>query len=121
MTRPGAPLDVEGAVRERYGAAAREPEAALCCPIEYDPRYLEVVPREVIERDYGCGDPSRYVRPGDTVLDLGSGGGIPPRAAADLRLQPHRGARSARDERPVVRRDHRRGGVLRPRGEVLLS
>jgi SAM-dependent methyltransferase len=29
----------------------------------------------VIEKDYGCGDPSRYVRPGETVLDLGSGAG----------------------------------------------
>lgn len=68
-------LNVEEAVRERYGAAAQEQEAALCCPIDYDPKYLEVVPQEVIDRDYGCGDPSRYVRPGDTVLDLGSGGG----------------------------------------------
>ncbi len=68
-------IDVERAVRERYGAAARDREAALCCPVDYDPRYLEAIPREVIERDYGCGDPSRYVRPGETVLDLGSGGG----------------------------------------------
>jgi hypothetical protein len=28
-----------------------------------------------IERDYGCGDPSRHVRRGETVLDLGSGAG----------------------------------------------
>ena len=63
------------AVRARYGAAAARREAALCCPVEYDPRYLEVIPPEVLERDYGCGDPSRYVREGDTVLDLGSGGG----------------------------------------------
>ena len=46
-----------------------------CCPVSYDPRFLDAIPREVIERDYGCGDPSKYVRPGDTVLDLGSGGG----------------------------------------------
>jgi len=43
--------------------------------VSYDPRYLEVIPREVIERDYGCGDPTPYLQPGDTVLDLGSGGG----------------------------------------------
>lgn len=75
MTRSQTPFDVEAAVGGRYRAAAREPEAALCCPVDYDPRYLEVLPQEVIERDYGCGDPSRHVRPGDTVLDLGSGGG----------------------------------------------
>lgn len=67
--------NVEEAVRDRYGAAAREREEALCCPVDYDPRTLEVIPQEVLDRDYGCGDPSRYVRPGDTVLDLGSGGG----------------------------------------------
>jgi SAM-dependent methyltransferase len=50
-------------------------DAALCCPVDYDPRYLSVIPEEVLERDYGCGDPSRYVREGDVVLDLGSGGG----------------------------------------------
>ncbi len=34
-----------------------------------------MIPAEVIERDYGCGDPSKYVNPGETVLDLGSGTG----------------------------------------------
>ncbi|MBA3708552.1 MAG: methyltransferase domain-containing protein [Planctomycetes bacterium] len=63
------------AVQERYSAAAHEREAALCCPVDYDPRYLAAIPPEVIERDYGCGDPSRFVAAGETVLDLGSGGG----------------------------------------------
>lgn len=69
------PLNVEQAVRERYSQAAQSREAALCCPVDYDARYLEIIPQEIIERDYGCGDPSQYVEPGDTVLDLGSGGG----------------------------------------------
>jgi ubiquinone/menaquinone biosynthesis C-methylase UbiE len=69
------PLDVESAVRQRYGAAASETEAALCCPVEYDPRFLKILPVEIVERDYGCGDPSRFVKAGETVLDLGSGGG----------------------------------------------
>jgi ubiquinone/menaquinone biosynthesis C-methylase UbiE len=43
--------------------------------VSYDVRYLEALPQELIERDYGCGDPSKHVRPGETVLDLGSGGG----------------------------------------------
>lgn len=68
-------LDIETAVRERYGAASQEKEEALCCPVEYDPQFLKILPDEIIERDYGCGDPSRFVRAGETVLDLGSGGG----------------------------------------------
>ena len=69
------PLNVEKAVLERYQGGAREREEALCCPVNYDPRYLEILPDEIRERDYGCGDPSRFARSGDTVLDLGSGSG----------------------------------------------
>ena len=68
-------MNTESAVKERYAAGAQAREAALCCPVSYDPQYLKVIPAEVIERDYGCGDPSKHVRPGETVLDLGSGTG----------------------------------------------
>jgi arsenite methyltransferase len=67
--------ETDVAVRQRYSAAAQQREDALCCPVDYDPQYLEVIPKAVLDRDYGCGDPSRYVREGDTVLDLGSGAG----------------------------------------------
>lgn len=70
-----APLDVEAVVRARYTEGALDRVEALCCPVDYDPRWLKVIPQEVLDRDYGCGDPSRYARAGDTVLDLGSGGG----------------------------------------------
>ncbi len=75
MSKKVALLDRETAVRERYEKAARSREKQLCCPVSYDPKYLEIIPQEILEKDYGCGDPSKYVRPGDTVLDLGSGGG----------------------------------------------
>ncbi len=75
MTRENDALDAEDAVRARYAEAAREAEAALCCPVAYDPRLLEAIPEEILNKDYGCGDPSRHVRAGDTVLDLGSGAG----------------------------------------------
>lgn len=65
----------ESAVKERYSLAALAQEPQLCCPVSYNPEYLRVIPQEVIERDYGCGDPSRHVREGETVLDLGSGTG----------------------------------------------
>ena len=67
--------DVRDGVQDRYGAGAQAVEAALCCPIDYNPQYLEIIPQDVLDRDYGCGDPSRYVREGETVLDRGSGGG----------------------------------------------
>src|SRR4029450_10691032 len=65
----------EGIVRQRYAAGAKERADKLCCPVDYNSDYLKVIPREVIERDYGCADPSRYVREGEMVLDLGSGTG----------------------------------------------
>jgi arsenite methyltransferase len=65
----------ETIVRERYAAGAKERADQLCCPVNYEPAYLSVIPQEVIERDYGCGDPSPYLREGETIVDLGSGTG----------------------------------------------
>ena len=68
-------MNVESSVRERYSEGAHERQESLCCPVDYDAGLLEMLPGEIIEKDYGCGDPSRYVHDGDIVLDLGSGGG----------------------------------------------
>ncbi len=68
-------MSVETNVSERYAEGAIQRQEALCCPVDYDASLLQLLPQEIIERDYGCGDPSRYVREGDVVLDLGSGGG----------------------------------------------
>ena len=67
--------EVTRAVGERYAAGAQAVEAELCCPVSYDGKYLKVLPEAILERDYGCGDPSQHILEGETVLDLGSGGG----------------------------------------------
>jgi len=67
--------DVESEVLRRYEAGARQAEAGLCCPTSYHPKLLAMLPKEIIEKDYGCGDPSRYVEAGERVVDIGSGGG----------------------------------------------
>ncbi|HEY3358481.1 MAG TPA: methyltransferase domain-containing protein [Polyangia bacterium] len=72
--RAVAAAEPEAAVRAVYADGAAR-DLGLCCPATYDPRLLAAVPAEVLARDYGCGDPTRYVRPGETVLDLGSGSG----------------------------------------------
>ncbi|HXN05519.1 MAG TPA: methyltransferase domain-containing protein [Nitrospiria bacterium] len=65
-------------VQAFYGKAAEEPQRELCCPTNFDPDEISHIPEEVIERFYGCGSPvsQASVRPGETVVDLGSGGGI---------------------------------------------
>ena len=68
-------MDVKTSVLERYSEGARERQESLCCPVDYDTSLLQILPQEIIDKDYGCGDPSRYVVEGDIVLDLGSGGG----------------------------------------------
>ena len=65
-------FDHKDAIQERYGSAALEKESCLCTPVGFNPVLLEAIPQEVIERDYGCGDPTKYVQKNDIVLDLGS-------------------------------------------------
>ena len=74
-------FDVEKPYRilqDFYGKAAIEPQKELCCPVKYDAAEIGHIPQEVIDRFYGCGSPmsAAEVRPGETVLDLGSGAGI---------------------------------------------
>jgi len=65
-------------VRAFYGKAAEAPQEALCCPTAYDPAELGHIPEEVLAISYGCGSPMAAAapRPGETVVDLGAGGGI---------------------------------------------
>jgi len=66
---------IEESVRKRYALGASRMQKELCCPVDYDPQYLKVIPKEILEKDYGCGDPSQFLKEGDVVLDLGSGAG----------------------------------------------
>ncbi len=67
--------DKEASVHARYSQAAQEHEDCLCVASPYAENHLQAIPEEILTVDYGCGDPTPYVRPGDTVVDLGSGSG----------------------------------------------
>src|SRR5262245_66549856 len=65
-------------VSDRYAKAASTGEQ-MCCPTSYDMADLKsFIPEEVLKISYGCGTPAglKTVRTGETVLDIGSGGGI---------------------------------------------
>ena len=86
--------DVKQVVREKYGQAATRVNAGLggccsgapaaleCCdPITsnlYDAGQAGEVPQAALQASLGCGNPTALaeLKPGETVLDLGSGGGI---------------------------------------------
>lgn len=65
-------------VRDFYAKAAVASQESLCCPVKYDTGDLSHIPEEVLSISYGCGSPvSRAsITPGETLVDLGSGGGI---------------------------------------------
>jgi len=81
---------VEQAVRERYAEIARATHNAGCCgprscgcgdPISsdlYSQAELGELPTAAVDLSLGCGNPTALIdlKPGQTVLDLGSGGGI---------------------------------------------
>jgi MoaA/NifB/PqqE/SkfB family radical SAM enzyme len=73
-------------VREFYGEAAQEPKAELCCPTKFDDSLVGHIPKEVVDRFYGCGSPVALgdLKPGETMVDLGSGAGIDCFIAAKL-------------------------------------
>jgi len=86
--------DVKQLVQERYAEAARRvgtrenaccgpsPAASGCCdPITsnlYDASQVDAIPEEAALASLGCGNPTALaeLHVGETVLDLGSGGGI---------------------------------------------
>ena len=78
--------EIKKAVRERYGKAALQVGASCCGPTCCDPVSSSLysadeagqLPKEAVQASLGCGNPTALaeLRPGEVVLDLGSGGGI---------------------------------------------
>ncbi len=88
--------DIKDVVKEKYGQAALRvtnktgsssccgaaPASGLSCdPITsnlYDAAQAQQIPEEAMLASLGCGNPTALAKlnPGETVLDLGSGGGI---------------------------------------------
>lgn len=78
--------DLRGAVRERFAAVAASPGREEKFPVGpasakklgYDPQEIDALPPPVTESFCGVGNPLGLgdVRPGQTVLDLGSGAGL---------------------------------------------
>jgi SAM-dependent methyltransferase len=86
--------ELENAVREKYGSIARavsqQAETTGCCgpsscgcsdPVTsnlYSTTETGALPAEAVAASLGCGNPTALIelKPGETVLDLGSGGGI---------------------------------------------
>lgn len=81
------PIDeITHKVSDRYARAASTGEQ-MCCPTSYDMADLQsFIPEEVLKISYGCGTPAglKTVCQGETVLDIGSGGGIDCFAASRL-------------------------------------
>jgi arsenite methyltransferase len=84
--------DIREHVRDRYARAARavrsspgpvadpyfDPNGCGCGPSGYSAEEVAGLPREVLDGSLGCGNPVAVadLRPGEVVLDLGSGGGL---------------------------------------------
>ena len=85
--------NIKETVKEKYGQAARRvtsggrsccgasPSSGCADPITsnlYDQIQTNEIPQEAVLASLGCGNPTALaeLKPGETVLDLGSGGGI---------------------------------------------
>jgi arsenite methyltransferase len=87
------PMQVQEQVKEKYGSAARavaqsgsvqaccDPALRCCDPITtnlYSSDEKSLIPEKAVLASLGCGNPTALIelKPGEVVLDLGSGGGI---------------------------------------------
>ena len=76
--KPEVKGHVTKTVKKKFSIAAYNPVADYYCPTGYDPEDLKHIPNEVLEVSYGCGNPAALgdIREGETIVDLGAGGGI---------------------------------------------
>ncbi len=78
--------EIHKQVKQAYGMAVSGPSAGCCGDPKgtavkwagYGAEELSSIPSEAVENSFGCGNPLAFaeVKPGQTVVDLGSGAGI---------------------------------------------
>ena len=83
---------IEAGVREKYSKVAASPEGLFKYPtgkagleaLGYDPEILKTLPQSILDSFCGVGNPFSLgpVDRGETVLDIGSGGGLDSLVAA---------------------------------------
>jgi arsenite methyltransferase len=77
------PTEIRESVREHYADIARNATSccgpsACDCDSNYPEQLANAVPEDIANFSLGCGDPITIasLKPGETVVDLGSGGGL---------------------------------------------
>lgn len=78
VCKPEIKGHVTKTVKKKFSTAAYNPVADYYCPTGYDPKDLAHIPDEVLDVSYGCGNPAALadIKKGETIVDLGAGGGI---------------------------------------------
>src|SRR6516164_6880250 len=89
---PTATEEIHATVERRFAQVARSPDKEQKFPVGpasakklgYDPQEIDALPTSVTESFCGVGNPLGLgeIRPGQTVLDLGSGPGLDSPVAA---------------------------------------
>ncbi|AJX32221.1 arsinothricin biosynthesis methyltransferase ArsM [Burkholderia oklahomensis] len=75
-------MEMDSVIQEEYSKALHADSSmlaneyqVLCTAEAYDRTLLEKIPKAILDADFGCGNPTPFVKEGDAVLDLGSGSG----------------------------------------------
>jgi ubiquinone/menaquinone biosynthesis C-methylase UbiE len=78
VCKPEIKGHVTKTVKKKFSKAAFAPVADYYCPTGYDQKDLKHIPTEVLDVSYGCGNPAALadIKKGETIVDLGAGGGI---------------------------------------------